>query len=246
MRDREPHEDPFVDIESQLLGEADVWLNALANMVEFSAETSVLSVFGQVEGKMNLELNPCDKNGNTGPWEDEEEELDPFVDDPNDLLNTNITFEVKITNLAFDPQLAGNEGLCKYENVFVRYKFNAANPDEEWSSTDKDTNGEFNTIFNYSKKHKLHVDEETLLHITKGKITFQLWGNISSKAMQAVRPGTADNMSSRLEAKKRELEQLEYKVSDMQKMLEEKNQQIAEANRELVELDKLIAMQSQK
>ena len=45
---QEIQDDPFVDIESQLIGETDVWLNALANMVEFSAETSILSVFGQV------------------------------------------------------------------------------------------------------------------------------------------------------------------------------------------------------
>lgn len=43
-----------------------MWLNALANMVEFSAETSILSVFGQLQGRMSVELNPCDKNGNTG------------------------------------------------------------------------------------------------------------------------------------------------------------------------------------
>ena len=66
MRDLEPAEDPFVDIESQLIGETDVWLNALANMVEFAADTSILSVFGQVQGKMHVEINPCDRNGNTG------------------------------------------------------------------------------------------------------------------------------------------------------------------------------------
>lgn len=53
-------------MESQLIGEADVWLNALANMVEFSAETSVLSVFGQLQGKMGVEINPCDRNGRAG------------------------------------------------------------------------------------------------------------------------------------------------------------------------------------
>jgi hypothetical protein len=199
-------------------------------------------VFGQVEGKMHLELNPCDRNGNTGPWDDEEEELDPFVDDPAELLRTQIQFEVKIGNVSLDAAHSGVDGVCKYDKIFVRYKFNANDEYEDWSKTQEKSAETFDLELKFSKKHKTHVDEEVLQHIQKGKISFQLWGNLSTKAMmQAHRPGTADGMSTRLEAKKRELEDLEIKVNELHKKLEEKNSLIAEKNKELTDLDRQIA-----
>jgi|Transcript_2891 hypothetical protein len=241
MRDLEPAEDPFVDIESQLIGETDVWLNALANMVEFAADTSILSVFGQVQGKMHVEINPCDRNGNTGPWDDEEDDLDPFVDDPNDLLGKDIEFEVKISNVTLDQKLLGVNGVPKFDHCFVRYKFDPDDDDEKsWSKTKELSTG-FSLPFDYSNKHKVRVTKDILQHITKGRITLGLWGSLSTKVFDASTPQTSSHMSSRLEEKKKQLDQLEAKVQELQKRLTNKNTLIAERNKELLELEKQIA-----
>eukprot|EP00998_Keelungia_sp_KM082_P002063 NODE_124_length_2588_cov_70.495733_g120_i0.p1 GENE.NODE_124_length_2588_cov_70.495733_g120_i0~~NODE_124_length_2588_cov_70.495733_g120_i0.p1 ORF type:complete len:580 (+),score=211.56 NODE_124_length_2588_cov_70.495733_g120_i0:758-2497(+) len=243
MKDREPSEDPFIDMEDQLIGEADVWLNALANMVEFSAETSILSIFGQHNGKLSLELNPCDRNGNTGPWEDDDDDLDPFVDNAEDLLDTDINFEVKLTEVKLDETntVAAN-GICRYEKCYVRYKFNPNDDAEPWTKTGIDLNDDqdFHCIWNFSNKHKVHVDKDVLQQITKGKITFQLWGSLNERALSTARPGTAA-AADRLQAKQAELEALELRIKGLQSDVAAKNQQIADRNKQIMELDRQLA-----
>eukprot|EP01002_Notosolenus_urceolatus_P002286 NODE_16037_length_316_cov_3.408240_g14871_i0.p2 GENE.NODE_16037_length_316_cov_3.408240_g14871_i0~~NODE_16037_length_316_cov_3.408240_g14871_i0.p2 ORF type:complete len:95 (-),score=18.94 NODE_16037_length_316_cov_3.408240_g14871_i0:32-289(-) len=69
-------------------------------------------------GDIYVDLLPCDKNGTEGPWDDDDP-VDPFVDDPNELLNTSIVFSVCIQRLEFD--FAQREGSrCKYNSVWVR------------------------------------------------------------------------------------------------------------------------------
>ena len=71
-----------------------------------------------------------------GPWDDEEDDLDPFVDDPNDLLGKDIEFEVKISNVTLDQKLLGVNGVPKFDHCFVRYKFDPDDDDEKsWSKT---------------------------------------------------------------------------------------------------------------
>ena len=45
--------------------------------------------------------NPCDAEGNTGPWDDDDE-LDPFVDEPAELLGTTIQFQIAIDSLTLE------------------------------------------------------------------------------------------------------------------------------------------------
>eukprot|EP00667_Euglena_gracilis_P001967 EG_transcript_1967 len=244
MREVDPAKDPFVDIESQLIGEADVWLNALANMVEFSAETSILSVFGQLQGRMSVELNPCDKNGNTGPWEDATEDLDPFVDDPQDLLNHDIQFEVRLKTLQLDEKVLGVDGAPKYEDCFVRYKFDANDFFEPFTCTPEAPSG-FTLQFNFAQRHKVRVTPEVLYHIQKGRITFQLWGKLSTKVYNKASPSSMGK-ATRLEETKRQLDVLDLRIQELQKLLAQKNAQINDKNRELMDLEKRIAIKTKK
>ena len=60
-----------------------MWLQSLANMIEHEADASILAVTGQNEGRIKVSIMPCDQHGKEGPWDDDEDN-DPFVDDPND------------------------------------------------------------------------------------------------------------------------------------------------------------------
>eukprot|EP01004_Peranema_trichophorum_P003621 NODE_259_length_3123_cov_69.608000_g188_i1.p1 GENE.NODE_259_length_3123_cov_69.608000_g188_i1~~NODE_259_length_3123_cov_69.608000_g188_i1.p1 ORF type:complete len:939 (-),score=219.60 NODE_259_length_3123_cov_69.608000_g188_i1:262-3078(-) len=230
---RDSDSDPFTDKETQLIGEADVWLNALANMVEFQANTAVLSYFGQVEGKVRIELQPCDRNGNPGPWKEEEDDLDPFVDDPEELLGKDIIFEVRVHDLTLD--VGG--GVCRYKKTFIRYKFDLSDENEEWSITREDPSATFNPKYKYTKKHKVKVTPSVLKHITNGKMTFQLWGIVTT---HDERPGTSDGkgggIATRLEAKRKEVEKLEAQLQQKEKVLAQKEAQIAEKRRILASL----------
>eukprot|EP00668_Euglena_longa_P002240 GGOE01002586.1.p1 GENE.GGOE01002586.1~~GGOE01002586.1.p1 ORF type:complete len:941 (-),score=309.77 GGOE01002586.1:82-2904(-) len=244
MRELDPATDPFIDMESQLIGEADVWLNALANMVEFSTETAILSVFGQLQGRLNVELNPCDVNGNTGPWDGAEEELDPFVDEPRDLLNRVIQFEIRLSTLQLDEKALGVNGMPKYEDCFVRYKFDADDFFEPFTSTNEAHAG-FSLQFNFAHKHKVHVTPEVLHHIQKGRITFQLWGKLSTKVYNKASPASMEK-ATRLEETKRQLDAFDLQIQELQRRLAQKNAQINEKNRELMDLEKRIALKSKK
>eukprot|EP01006_Ploeotia_vitrea_P048702 TRINITY_DN67264_c0_g1_i1.p1 TRINITY_DN67264_c0_g1~~TRINITY_DN67264_c0_g1_i1.p1 ORF type:complete len:940 (-),score=144.81 TRINITY_DN67264_c0_g1_i1:171-2990(-) len=232
QKPRELDCDPFVDQDPQLIGEADVWLNALANMVEFSAQTSVLSHFGQVEGKMSVELQPCDSNGNTGPWDDDDDDLDPFVDDPQELLGETITFEVWIHGVQLD---VSGGGVCKYEKTFVRYKFDINDDEEVWSQTKEDPMATFTPKYKFKSKHKIKVTPESLKHITTGRMIFQLWGTVSAHEK---RPATANEggLATRLEAKRKELKKVELQLEQKEKVLRMKQDEVAQKRKLLIEL----------
>eukprot|EP00998_Keelungia_sp_KM082_P009129 NODE_52_length_3030_cov_247.387530_g50_i0.p1 GENE.NODE_52_length_3030_cov_247.387530_g50_i0~~NODE_52_length_3030_cov_247.387530_g50_i0.p1 ORF type:complete len:980 (-),score=299.05 NODE_52_length_3030_cov_247.387530_g50_i0:89-2950(-) len=218
-------EDPFVDRESQLIGEADVWLHALANMVEFAAQTSVLSCFGNVEGKLLVELQPCDKNGRPGPFDDEEDEdLDPFVDEPEELLDEEIQWEVRIPSVALE--MGG--GACKYEKTFVRYKFNMDDEEEGWHTTREEALATYNPKYNFVEKHKVKVDQDILKHITTGKMTFQLWGTLCAQ-----QNNEGQGIASKLEAKRKEVSKLEQQLAQKDRVLQQKEQLIIEKKKQL-------------
>lgn len=76
-----------------------------------------------------------------GPWEDATEDLDPFVDDPQDLLNHDIQFEVRLKTLQLDEKVLGVDGAPKYEDCFVRYKFDANDFFEPFTCTPEAPSG---------------------------------------------------------------------------------------------------------
>ena len=167
---------PFDDNEPQLIGEADVWMQSLGNMIEHEADASLLAPIGEPEGRIHLAIKPLDRNGNEGPWEDEDDDLDPFVDNPEDLLDKEIGFVVRIKKLVFDVNL--QFGHCKWEQVWVRYKLDLMDENEEWSKTEETTGSTFNPTFTYVKKHKKIADRDFIDSLGKKRIVFQVWGHM--------------------------------------------------------------------
>lgn len=193
---RPQREDPFVDLDDQRIGEADAWLASLANMIELEAHTAVLSPFGNVEGKLHLKIMPCDRNGRVGPFDDDDP-LDPFVDKPQELLGRDIIFQIQISECLLNVDVEGGQG-CRYEKVYVRYKLDMLDDDEPWTETPPDPSSTFNPKFGFTKTHTLKVDKDVLNKLTKGRMTFQVWGKVCDTEKLAT-TGAAGDRAKRAE-----------------------------------------------
>ena len=181
----------FVDNDHQLIGEADVWLQSLGNMIEHDATAAILAPTGQSIGQLSVEVNPLDKNNEEGPWEDDREDLDPFVEDPQQLLNQKINCIVKVKKATFDVDLKAALGQCKYCDTFVRYKFDSSDDSEEFTETPKFPACAVEVEYKSSQKHSINVTPPVLKLLVKGRIVFQVYGKI---ATQFAGRGVADRL----------------------------------------------------
>lgn len=174
-------------------------------------ESAILSPFGQTEGKLSCRISPCDRNGGTGPWDEKDgnEDLDPFVDSPEELLGREVSFVISIPHLVLNVNVEGGQG-CRYEKVYVRYKINHEDEDEEWTTTEPDNSSTFNPKFNFRQKHTIKVDKDTLRRLEKGRMVFQVWGRlcdsktaapkVSMTAKKAEAEAAVAAMSAKIEA----------------------------------------------
>jgi len=178
---------PFIDQDDQLIGEASVWLKSLGNMIDFSADPTIFSLKGSPEGKLHCEINPLDEKGGEGPWEGDREELDPFVEDISEMKGKEMGFVVKIQKIVFDVDITEAGAGANFEQVFVRYKFDMNDEEEEWHKTELDQKCSLTPQFNFSKKHTKTVDANLIHHVTKKSMVFQVWGKLSD----SVRPTAA-------------------------------------------------------
>ncbi len=124
---------PFLDDEDQFIGEANVWLQSLANMIDASVDPPILNL-SQSEnrvwaGRLNVSVLPLDKNEGAGPW-DETPELDPFVEEPTDMIGREIHFAVQIDAISLETAVTRI-----YKDVYVRYKINEEDSEEEYTTT---------------------------------------------------------------------------------------------------------------
>ena len=177
--------DPFLDNEYQLVGEADVWLQSLSNMIDLEVDPLILSVTGAQEGKMKIQVNPLDVNGNEGPWEDDNEDLDPFVESVDELKGKDVQFCVKIPKVTYEVDLSAG-GKPKYRDTWIRYRINDRDTEEEWTETTHDTSNAIEAKFDHVKKFKKFVDDDMVRLFTKGKITFQVWGKLAENTHNAL------------------------------------------------------------
>eukprot|EP00667_Euglena_gracilis_P002387 EG_transcript_2387 len=215
-------DDPFVDNEAHLIGEADIWLQSLANMMEFDCDAPVISVISKTEGRINVSLLPCDRNGGTGPWEDDDP-LDPFVEEPEELLGTTVRFKVQITDVIFSTSM-DKGGACQFSNTWCRYKWNVADFEEKWTETPVCKESTFNPKFGFQKEHKLKVDQEVLERLKGGRIIIQVWGTVE------------DNPQSDKEAGEEVDPQLEAEIAEKRRLLAELEKQVVEKRRLLAAL----------
>ncbi len=181
-------ENPFVDNGYQLIGEADVWLQSLGNMIDLDVSPVVLSPTGVPEGKLQVLVVPLDKNGDEGPWEDEREELDPFVESADELKGKPIRFAIKIPHLTFEVDLKTG-GKPRFRDVFVRYCINPR-LDDKVVETPHVAKPQLQASFGHCEKFTRIVDDDmfTLLtHPSRGKIIFSVFGKLVE---QTQAPGT--------------------------------------------------------
>eukprot|EP01064_Diplonema_japonicum_P004406 TRINITY_DN1286_c2_g4_i2.p1 TRINITY_DN1286_c2_g4~~TRINITY_DN1286_c2_g4_i2.p1 ORF type:complete len:931 (+),score=161.76 TRINITY_DN1286_c2_g4_i2:62-2854(+) len=177
----EPSVSPFFDFEDQLIGEADVWLQSLGNMLEVETAAVIMDPSAGAQGRIQIALSPLDSKGNEGPWDDPElEDLDPFVDAPSELIGKEISWKVKINNIMFDAgdMLLSKATACKYEKVWVRYRVNSKDPSEPWSQTDPSGAACLDPSYNFVKKHSFKVTPEFAKYLEKGFVRFQIWGKL--------------------------------------------------------------------
>eukprot|EP00759_Apiculatamorpha_spiralis_P045287 PhF_6_TR42131/c0_g1_i1/m.63637 len=171
---------PFVDNDYQLLGEADVWLQSLGNMIEHDAAASILAPTSNCIGQLHVEVNPLDRNGDEGPWDDDERmALDPFVERPEDLMGQTIGCIIKVKKAVFEVDVKSGNGQCKYCDTFVRYYLDGS-LDEGPTETNHVSQCTVEAGFNFSRKHKVAVNQEVLKTFTKGRLVFQVFGKMAS------------------------------------------------------------------
>jgi len=168
-------DDPFIDNEANLIGEADVWLASLANMMEFECDAPIISVVSKTEGRINVSLLPCDRNGGVGPWEDDDP-LDPFVEEPEELLGKTIKFRIRIPDVIFNTSLDKGSTSCRFCNTWCRFKWNVADPAEKWTETPVFKESTFNPKYGFERDLTLAVTEEVLERLKSGRLVIQVWG----------------------------------------------------------------------
>ncbi|OTF79906.1 kinesin-like protein KLP6-like protein, partial [Euroglyphus maynei] len=86
-------EDPFTEnLDAEcLIGTAQLYLQPLAFMIEIKEHLSINDYTGQEIGVINVEIIPCDENG-----QEYGEQDDVYVDTPQELLGKSLNFIVKI------------------------------------------------------------------------------------------------------------------------------------------------------
>jgi hypothetical protein len=176
-------ENPFVDNGYQLIGEADVWLQSLGNMIDLDVTPVVLSPTGVPEGKLEVLVVPLDRNGDEGPWEDDREELDPFVESAEELKGKSIRFAIKIPTLTFEVDLKTG-GKPRFRDVFVRYCINPR-LDDKIIETAHVAKPQLQASFAHHEKFTRIVDEDMyalLTHPSRGKIIFSVFGKLVEQA----------------------------------------------------------------
>jgi len=231
---RDPEDDPFIDLESQLIGDGVVYLSPLANMVEVSAKISIISLAAKVQGKLNVEIMPCDKNGFEGPWDDDD--LDPYVDEPEELLGSDVQFKVKVHDMVFDVDVMNKSvTTVKYRDTFVRYKIDAEDADEDWSTTTTCTTATLKPTYGYTQAHTLHCTKRILRHFQSGAIKFQLWGKPSEDIfkLQVLKKTTSLLQSAVVDAG---LERKSGRLAEVERMLSLKQEEVERLNQRMSSL----------
>jgi kinesin family protein 1 len=214
-------DDPFNDDEPQLIGEADIWLQSLANMMEFDCDAPVISVLSKTEGRMNVSLLPCDSEGGVGPWEDDDC-MDPFVEEPTELLGQTIQFRIRIHDTIFNTKVEKSSA-CRLSHTWCRYKLNIGDADEPWSSTPVCKQNTFNPKFAFEKEHTLEITEQTLNFLRTGKIIIQIWGNMEDSPQVASNENVEEEsdpaLDAEIAAKRLILKELEEEVAGKMRLL---------------------------
>ena len=153
-------EDPLCDKPQQsLLGYAFYKLEPLAYLMSNCSIIPIISVNGQAEGSITIDVVPVDENG---------KEFEEIPDNPMDLIGTNLQFYVYIKEIKDLP-----EHFCKG----VQIEYTSFNDNQNYKTKIYNEEGK-ETSFNIEEKfeHKInYISEEDIEFFTKDKICFKIY-----------------------------------------------------------------------
>ncbi|KAL5010885.1 hypothetical protein ScPMuIL_013190 [Solemya velum] len=212
------------------IGSVKLWLQSLSFQIESKEQLEITDYKGQEVGVINVEAIPCDGKGKEYTEAD-----DIFVESPEDLVNKDINFKIKITSARGLPS--------KFTDVYSKF---CVFLEEEYTSTSviKNTSNpdwNFSKMWSYPKATQQLVD-----YLHESAIMVQVWGkqkppkskkavNTKAAMMQSASQkglvSAANTNAKRFDAEKvkymmecsilrKRQERMEQKLHAMKKMLE--------------------------
>ena len=161
-----------------LIGTSQLYLQPLAYKVEVKEQLSMTDHTGQEIGIINLEVVPCNEQGNQYQEHD-----DVYVDSPQELLGKPFQFIVKIlgcrglpvkfTVSTFHILIIFTTKIKLLQDIYVRFRVFV---DEHYTvsekvSTSVNPNFNFRTIFRFS-----HTTQQLIEYLKDGSLNFEVWG----------------------------------------------------------------------
>ena len=171
-------EDPLFDTPQQsLLGYAFYKLEPLAYLMSNCTSIPIISINGEVEGSVTIDVVPVDENG---------KEFEEIPENPMDLVGENLQFYVHIKEVKDLP-----DNFCK--GVQIEYTFF---DNQNYKTKIYNEDGKENS-FNIDEKfeHKIsYLNEEDVEFLNKDKICFKIYGYEKVEIKGKKDPPNRDNI----------------------------------------------------
>lgn len=193
--------------EQQLVGEAQMLKSSLAHMIQSELRPPIISLAGETEGHVAVELWPVDSRGTTGPWDtDSQYDFEPFVDSPEELLGQDITVEVRITALTWGD---GADVQSRFKNVYIRWCFDVDDDNPQWFQTETIPETSNDLRFKHKQRLTMHVTPEVLERLQDGCVVLEVWSQLDKDSVAKM----AGNLERVKAEKRKQLDALEAEVS---------------------------------
>ncbi|CAL1537456.1 unnamed protein product [Lymnaea stagnalis] len=156
----EPHNTPV------LLGNAHVYLQSIAYLIEMDESMIIMDLKGKEIGHLLIELIPCDDK-----WQTLKEDV--YVDDPNELRGKPLYFKFKIK---------GGRGIpANFETTSCSYKFYI----EDKPTKTKDVKGTINPDYEHERQISFKSVTDQLIHyLSNDAVTVEVWGQQKEEGMK--------------------------------------------------------------
>lgn len=163
-------QDPFWAAAGDILiGSVRVYLQSLCYMIEFEEKLAITDYKGNEVGHLEVAVFPCNADGTMMGDEDD----DPFVEDPSELVGASMNFLLKIKEAVGLPSKFSKNMHCKYKFYL----------DKEETVT-KSISGTTNPKFNFSKHYSIHpITQQFIDYLTLQPLVIELHGRLSSEKL---------------------------------------------------------------
>ncbi|PAA48056.1 hypothetical protein BOX15_Mlig019522g3 [Macrostomum lignano] len=152
------HEDPFLEPADTpvLIGTSLIYLESLAHLIEISQAFGVTNYKGDDQGKLEIEILPCDEEWN---------ELTNSFAEPESLIANPLKFKIKV--------LTGKGLPKRFAALFCRYKYYL---DDDYTTTEEVPGGS-DPQFNFEKTYTVAtVTQQFMNYLQNSYIIVELWG----------------------------------------------------------------------